>query len=369
MLREVDRRKRLAAEARVDTLPSKWDIPARERARFHWQKYCDMDIHGKRSKEGHRCLLLSDYDFQREIQTRKALYGYVKYSQRMCYWEAMEEDAYSPLKVAKFCSDMYSGIQFLPDHRSYPRGLFTETQWNSVAKSPLQRSVRKYYIPKNPPIPVLNKLWRGAPLKFDPYGLIRVSNPRLWRMLVNKAAPLVTFTYRNRRISPSEVAQNPVNPIMTDRRDVPSVQATDDNVVNDSNKVSELIIYNEGENYNNPEYELTDDYRALIERTFDYWNRNLSFYKLPFSYKQRWFNVEMQSGREVVEPRTLANIPVPMMRELGEETGLYVPDYIIFYYYEQYSHLHENRKVVLNGDCTLLIRDCLLYTSPSPRDS
>ena len=31
MLREVDRRKRLAAEARVVTLPSKWDIPARER--------------------------------------------------------------------------------------------------------------------------------------------------------------------------------------------------------------------------------------------------------------------------------------------------------------------------------------------------
>jgi len=45
------------------------------------------------------------------------------------------------------------------------------------------------------------------------------------------------------------------------------------------------------------------------------------------------------------------------MRELGEETGLYVPDYIVFYYYEQYSHLHQNRKVVLNGDCTLLIRD------------
>jgi len=40
---------------------------------------------------------------------------------------------------------------------------------------------------------------------------------------VNKAAPLVTVTYRNRRISPSEVAQNPVNPIMTDKRDVPSV--------------------------------------------------------------------------------------------------------------------------------------------------
>jgi len=107
-----------------------------------------MDIHGKRSKEGHRCLLLSDYDFQREIQTRKALYGYVKYSQRKSYWEAMEKVAYSPLKVAKFCSDMYSGIQFLPDHRSYPRGLFTETQWNSAAESPLQRSVRKYYMPK-----------------------------------------------------------------------------------------------------------------------------------------------------------------------------------------------------------------------------
>ena len=53
-----------------------------------------------------------------------------------------------------------------------------------------------------------------------------------------------------------------------------------------------------------------------------------------------------------MEPRTLANTPVPMMRELGEETGLYAPDYIIFYYYEQYSHLHQNRKVVLNGDCT-----------------
>jgi len=78
----------------------------------------------------------------------------------------------------KFCSDMYSGIQFLPDHRSYPRRLFTETQWNSVAESPLQRSVRKYYIPKIPPIPVLNKLWRGAPLKFDPYGLIKEENAR-----------------------------------------------------------------------------------------------------------------------------------------------------------------------------------------------
>ena len=74
---------------------------------------------------------------------------------------------------------------------------------------------------------------------------------------------------------------------MTDMKDVPNGQTTEDNVVNDGNKVSELIIYNEGENYNNPEYELTDDYKALIERTFDYWNRNLSFFKLPFPYKQR----------------------------------------------------------------------------------
>ena len=98
---------------------------------------------------------------------------------------------------------------------------------------------------------------------------------------------------------------------MTDKRDVSNMQVTDDNAVNDSNKVSELIIYNEGENYNNPEYELADDYKAVIESTFDYWNRNLGFYKLSFSYKQRWFNVEMQSGREVVEPGTLSNIPVP----------------------------------------------------------
>jgi len=113
-----------------------------------------------------------------------------------------------------------------------------------------------------------------------------------------------------------------VNPIMTDKGDVSNMQVTDDKAVNDSNKVSELIIYNEGENYNNPEYELTDDYKAVIESTFDYWNWNLGFYKLPFSYKQRWFNVEMQSGREVVEPGTMANIPVPIVRELGEETGL-----------------------------------------------
>ena len=96
--------------------------------------------------------------------------------------------------------------------------------------------MRKYYIPMTPPIPVLNKLWRGAPLEFDPYGLLQVDNPRLWRTLVNKAAPLVTVTYRNCRIGPSEVAQNPVNPIMTDKRDDPSVQATDDNVVNDSKR-------------------------------------------------------------------------------------------------------------------------------------
>jgi len=100
---------------------------------------------------------------------------------------------------------------------------------------------------------------------------------------------------------------------MTDKRDVSNMQVTDVKAVNESNKVSELIIYYEGENYNNPEYELTDDYKAVIESTFDYWNRNLSFYKLPFSYKQRWFNVEMQSGGEVVEPGTMAKIPVPIM--------------------------------------------------------
>ena len=53
---------------------------------------------------------------------------------------------------------------------------------------------------------------------------------------MNKAAPLVTVTYRNRRIGPSAVAQNPVNPIMTDNRDVSNMQAADDNVVNDSKR-------------------------------------------------------------------------------------------------------------------------------------
>lgn len=40
----------------------------------------------------------------------------------------------------------------------------------------------------------------------------------------------------------------------------------------------------------------------------------------------------MQIGGEVVKPRITANGSVLIIRELGEETGLYSSDYIIFYF-------------------------------------
>ena len=51
-----------------------------------------MSDNDKVKDEGLKALLLSDYDFQRELQTRRALHCHVKYCQRKYYWEAMEND-------------------------------------------------------------------------------------------------------------------------------------------------------------------------------------------------------------------------------------------------------------------------------------
>ena len=69
----------------------------------------------------------------------------------------------------------------------------------------------------------------------------------------------------------------------------------------------------------------------------------------------------MQTGRFVVDPATLRNVPKHVMRSLGEMLGLYVPDYILLFYIEQYPHLQLKSNVRLCGDPTRMIRE---YTYP-----
>ena len=75
-----------------------------------------------------------------------------------------------------------------------------------------------YYTLTSPPIPVYDKLCSGAPVKFDPYGLVKEKNPRLWRAHVSTSAPSVTFFYKNCRYYPADVVENPVNPAMIRER-------------------------------------------------------------------------------------------------------------------------------------------------------
>ena len=91
-------------------------------------KYSRMRDEEKSTDEGLRLMLLSDYDFQRELQTRRALHSHIKYCQRKYDWEALQEDIYAPLRASKFCSDMYEPRHVYPNHRLLPRELFTETQ-------------------------------------------------------------------------------------------------------------------------------------------------------------------------------------------------------------------------------------------------
>ena len=69
----------------------------------------------------------------------------------------------------------------------------------------------------------------------------------------------------------------------------------------------------------------------------------------------------MQTGRFVVDPATLRKVPKPVMRSLGEMLGLYVPDYILLFYIEQYPHLQLKSNVRLCGDPTRLIRECVSH--------
>ena len=65
----------------------------------------------------------------------------------------------------------------------------------------------------------------------------------------------------------------------------------------------------------------------------------------------------MQTGRFVVDPESLRNVPKPVMRPLGDMLGLYVSDYILLFYIEQYPHLQLMSDVRLYGDPTRLIRE------------
>jgi len=113
------------------------------------------------------------------------------------------------------------------------------------------------------------------------------------------------------------------------------------------------------ENYNtiNPDYELSEEYKSIIKEAFKHKFGELMFFDPPFSLMHDWYNVQMQTGRFVVDPETLRNGPRPVMRSLGDMLGLYVPDYILLFYVEQYPHLQLKSNVRLCGDPTRLIRE------------
>ena len=99
------------------------------------------------------------------------------------------------------------------------------------------------------------------------------------------------------------------------------------------------------------------------------------FHDPPFSLMHDWYNVQTQLGRWVIDPDTIRDVEKPVMRELGDKLGLFVPDCILLFFVDQYEHLNMKSNVRLYGDPTRLIREfvvhhkgCLLYTSPSPRD-
>ena len=55
---------------------------------------------------GIRQLILSSEEIQRDLQTRRALYAYLRYKRRQYYWEALRDDVYAPLRADRFCSDL-----------------------------------------------------------------------------------------------------------------------------------------------------------------------------------------------------------------------------------------------------------------------
>ena len=136
-----------------------------------YNKLSDSD---KVKDEGLKALLLSDYDFQRELQTRRALHCHVRYCQRKYYWEALEKDIYAPVRALRFCTEMYEPRRVYPNHQLLPRELFTETQWDSLVTEYTPRGTRKYYKPETPPTPAFNALYLCKPLRFDPYGLLKI---------------------------------------------------------------------------------------------------------------------------------------------------------------------------------------------------
>ena len=80
------------------------------------------------------------------------------------------------------------------------------------------------------------------------------------------------------------------------------------------------------------------------------------FHDPPFSLMHDWYNVQTQLDRCVIYPDTIRDVERPVMRELGDKLGLFVPDCILLFFVDQYQHLNMKSNVRLYGDPTRLIR-------------
>ena len=74
-----------------------------------------------------------------------------------------------------------------------------------------------------------------------------------------------------------------------------------------------------------------------------------------------WYNVQTQLDRCVIDPDTIRDVERPVMRELGDKLGLFVPDCMLLFFADQYQHLNMKSNVRLYGDPTRLIREFILH--------
>ena len=95
LLQKVESRMQAAETERSDDLPSRWDIPARQGAAHHARIFERLSQRDQESDEGIRQLILSSEEIQRDLQTRRALYAYLRYKRRQYYWEALRDDVYA----------------------------------------------------------------------------------------------------------------------------------------------------------------------------------------------------------------------------------------------------------------------------------
>ena len=80
MLEKVESRMQAAEAERTDDFPSKLDIPARQGAAHHALISERLSQRDQGSNEGIRHFILSSAEIQRDFQTRRALYAYLRYN-------------------------------------------------------------------------------------------------------------------------------------------------------------------------------------------------------------------------------------------------------------------------------------------------